>query len=1357
MVARSILADEVADADEVAAYVPRTLRAYTNARITTQLPRVVRGEIGRLMSSERPARTVCVVQVKPRDGVTAAAAVAESAIRSAAPAASAFVLSGKLDGTRMPEIGKIVGQGRLARMAQEAGYTVKWRMVGRGWIVAAVSVAVVLGVAAAALGPLAKADAQTSLTSLPFLGAAAACALIAAAMAFVNKFFAPGRRAEALQAVAADLAKAQEQKPEVFRGFAAAVGRALGETTRHRVVIVNHFERLDALTKAAVVHHLTDEDPREDPWLDYWIVAESAATGDLGKTVARASGTRRSSIDRVFSQDPLTPSERADLAERLGRPDRAVYSTVGAICSDAAPVERSLADRIERQRQSTGKHRAFDAIDLLALLAMSSAVPSGGPVLHRGELVQWMTSNDTATAALLRSALPAYDGDGDTLATLLGAVLTDYAPYLDVQGSDRFSVPRETAEAFVALAARLPLPEAGVCHALWSVWSAGTPAFRTLDGYWVNKVAEHLRVSMFRTGPDEPEPVRRAMRAIRASLVVTALRSCTECSLTNHLDELTARFASALGPELRELPTATASEIVWAAAALRADRTPLDVYLRAEAALSRYSHRPDDDRAAGDSVPIAFQEADKLSLEATPLRAEVDGLRSVESLSGASQVVQSYHWARAASLMNAVFSFEPDSMLATKVLEWFQLSQTVTGGLVAEIMDSELEDLVGETSAQRVLGSVTRATALWDVGLLVYRMTHSTAASEMAAKAREMLPELSVDDVRRELAKNPSLRELLEEAGDIDVAAEILKSLEESPIGPLVDRFVEGADAAVCVDVELGEADVAASLARSCELTTIAAAALACTKAAAAADRREVLCALADAALRVDGQRTGQRTADPTYEMLIRQVDRQFGVLGVALHVLGADGLAWELRLRQLQFRTITGVHSVGMSQGDRIHEVLELSSEAGGLTAVRAAAWAASLADDSKENAAQIYLNMTVIALRLGLGEALTTTLCVMAIALGTAYDQENRPLLEYLTEPGRSGEPRLRSIFEATASSELAQVVLAFCNATLNDAGLHSKVTKLAMRVIDSRPDDSDVEAARRIVQIQDLERQLDTGEVGPGSAYAQWRDDLDEHPFVLYLILRKMTGVDDVIVPHALGMLERIAAKDFRSAHVFATLQLHRLYTAAGDQDGVERTLRILEEEWRSIPQRRLSISANVRVLLILSNAPGPNAHAYQTQLAFWLEERLIKEDLGTIARMMARGDFFGTFAYYCRVLEHFGLSATNAAKGENASPAPDDDAALAMWLAEGGPQIAVLVRDPLQHELKVNSEFLQIGHALFDGPASADSELDMARETINELARHALPLLLRRALDLELPPRLQRVLGQHLRSVQPGSGR
>jgi hypothetical protein len=1277
--------------------------------------------------------------------VSAAAAMAVSVVDEQLPKVKQVVLRGLSDpGTRLPEIEKLLPAQGFARIAREQGLSARGRMVGRSWTIAAILLAVLLGIAGALLKPLAqpKETSLASVTSLSVWLAAGVCALIGLLMPTINAVVKPGRRTTELQALAADLDNLQESKPQEFQGFAEKLAASLGERHRDRVVVVDHFERLDPVTKATIRQYLVHVPKAETSCIDYWFIAESAASGELSKELSeeRHLDTRI----RVLSQEPLTAQERAALARRIGHPERAANTAVGEICQTSASYTKTLRSIIETRRAHGDGPRRYDSVDLFALLSTTSAIPSGGTTLHRDQVLGWLTGREPATAALVRCALRGFEGDADEVANVLDKVLAEYSAFVETDSETSFTIPREVAAAFASLANVVALPDPSVCHALWAVWTTTLTRYRAFDAYWIGRVAEHLKPAAFRVDPEETPDVHERVRTVKGQLLLNCLAGCLAAGLIGHLDDLATRVGRAathLPADRLDAP----SEAIWAAALLRQDKGSMDPYLRAEAALTEVlqggSPSAENSALPAELSPSESEAVLDVYLQTLALTAGAEELRVPGSLSRASALVGQLHLSLVADFIGAVFPSDPDAKIAEEFVGWYQLTSGVTRMLLRDIRDSPAAEAT--TPARALLLSVIRASVIWEAAVRFARPAGRSPVSNHFLS-------LSEDELGAHLAGSAITRETIAALGGVTKVGQLLRERAELLTNAdLPALLLSASENIIGGHGAPPHPSVTARLMRYEELLSVAAGALVCSK-RARPDEHEALLNVAEKALAALAV-TSSTTGDREYALALL-VDRYFDVLGMAWHVLGADGQAWRTRLKQVRFRAFTGVRSnPSQSRAERSSDAMELSRNSSGLVAAMSAAVAADLTEeDSEDLAARIYLNMALASTKLGLGEKLSTNLCVATMGLATAYAIDLSAVIQYLLDPGLDGKQRLTRVFETSSPAMLSSVILSFGNATLKDDAQHAQAMRLAREVVDERPQDEWAEEARLTIEVQETQRRLRAKELTPRSVYNSWNERLGTYPFVLYLILHSLTQVDDEIASRATEVLSAVPARDVDSSHVYAALELCRLGGADDRPDLVSVGERVLADGWPSL-KRELPIRKNIEVLEILSRSNSADSRRYSQELTHWVAKLVVEEDLGRLATMLARGDFFSTFEYYCRVLFHFGLSATSKsldAVKSSERPAKTAADALAAWLAEGEPTLDVLVRDPSTGLLKVDIVFLLIGQALFDGEAAGNAELDLSRERINAMAQAALPVLLERALELNLPDPLRDVMRRQL---------
>ncbi|MFI5841407.1 hypothetical protein ACIA8K_17055 [Catenuloplanes sp. NPDC051500] len=437
----------------------------------------------------------CLTITAPRgDGLSRAAAqVAETvAGHPTRPRFRLVTVAGRPSDGGVPQIFGLLSRRAVARAARYAGVPgTRWttRLVRPGTTVLVLLAAVGMTALISLLAPPGGAEQP--------LATAIILAVLGVTAQVLVGLIRPGGRIPLQQRVTTWL---EGRAGDDYKRFIGALAVELADIVVPRCLVVDDFGLLDRVTRDLLIRYLRDGHSGDNR-PELWVVFDPADS-EFDKSVASMERDARLNrqarpygVRRIVAYEllPLTPEERASLADLAGRPERAGYRTVKAILSES---DDTLVEYFREQLpagQETADPGRYAAFQLLYLLSLASARGSSVELPEQQLLRKLAESRQRSH--VLRVMLGGRTPSRTELSRRLDLMRRDYARVITEvrRGPDLLlSVSGETGRTLERQSGAFGLPEAELGHLFWALYRDDNHATTIDDAFWLGRMVDHL-------------------------------------------------------------------------------------------------------------------------------------------------------------------------------------------------------------------------------------------------------------------------------------------------------------------------------------------------------------------------------------------------------------------------------------------------------------------------------------------------------------------------------------------------------------------------------------------------------------------------------------------------------------------------------------------------------------------------------------------------------------------------------------------------------------------------------------------------------------------------------------------------
>jgi hypothetical protein len=421
-------------------FFPRTLSCGTtkNQRQTVDLEERFSSTVAQIYANSEPRKIVDVIVVRSGDGMTWSAEKCLATAKEKAPYLRRISMA-RNPKDKTLAICALIRMGKLIGLAREHGLVTKRKSYTLLILIAllAITVAVNLIAQGASAGPI----FETLRKNLVFNAFAILLGLVVAEP--ISQLLKRLRDRDEIKSLIAETEASKGRESETYERFLRDTSEYLGRTLDKQLLIVDDFDTIDFLSRDILVHYLNSEH-FEKSESEYWLVFEKMESQQLfsRSQSVKSAMRRRIEISELY-QEPLTQSERTELAAFIGHPERANRLSVKGICWMA---DETMRDQLVRDlpmiRQDDDKR---SCLKLLVFLSAYFVVEP--KFLGRAQLAEILRPSN-ARYAYARDALGDTVYSQHVIRRSMDLIVTIFPTYLyfDRNNSEFFCICAEAAE-----------------------------------------------------------------------------------------------------------------------------------------------------------------------------------------------------------------------------------------------------------------------------------------------------------------------------------------------------------------------------------------------------------------------------------------------------------------------------------------------------------------------------------------------------------------------------------------------------------------------------------------------------------------------------------------------------------------------------------------------------------------------------------------------------------------------------------------------------------------------------------------------------------------------------------------------
>jgi hypothetical protein len=1297
------------------------------------------------------------IAVEGGDGMTWSAHSVDRGLDDALPDVPRIRLQGQ-PGVYGPELAHVISMRKIAMAAQRHGLIKSVRLIGWRLTTLAIVGALAVGIAGALLSAVATASRTSSSITLRLVIFSAITVTLAMIGKYVSQLIYPNFRENTLAKVIDDL-NALEKGPvtDQYREFIEEMSALLGRAAEFRCVIVDDFGVLDRTTRMVLDSYLRRQ--ADDQRSELWVIFYSAADKSLEVEIDRPMRNKPYGYRRIklFQQEPLTESQRRQLAEAYGVPQRTTFRTVRAIAQDPSGLVYldDLFGQAHRERRSpaNGK-RAADAFDLFYLLAVDAS-HGGNPWLYERDILANFSREKGLRSRLLYALLPGRTLSRAVLSVELKNMRIKFFPLAgEVAGESGQRRLRATAEAAEILEgtettegkwANFDLADPRLVHLFWVLYWSDAELTGLPDAFFVQEIVAHLLRSAIPAELDAETLGRNfPLSALAKELFEVAmqcLEACLRYCLLDDVPELLNRAKDLVEDASKEESRRRRRRLrrlAWQAYGLLGDESVLSVAL--DLAPVAPAAAPPDEQ------PVLLELFLDSMPDATPERRQ--SIRGELARTDGGRSVTSYAQARAGWLTASIQPFfcPGTTALSAAATKTHEVLPGMLGAAIDALYERRAQQGAQLRPHRRNAATVQdewRTTDILDISLGVWALAagtcrdwrvpdvdsgpdRHTALVETLSSCYVLADDLAIQ--RRMAEPDAASLDLVADCLAEDLLAVVFAAGlvllvhwpefngRRAPGWSDVARIVIESGHSLGIRVPIGLEDEGASVAKS----------------------------------------------------VIIDAERCMGVLAVLWRSVGFRQQASFMTIRRAQFVTLAV--SRNPATAEQVIQLLSAEFDTEGHIGLLALFAAAEGALFSNQLSSQILLRCSATARDRNFGEQFVTEICYLTLHEAQMYQVGLGGSLEFLVghRSGGRGTPdtRLDAVLAEVADGDFESDVLILINSMYAMAG-HAIVESVRAALDRRKEKVEDAEAATKVeahLRVFDLQRRQRAGEkIDIAAELDAWTEMRDQacYTTILDLLMEKAEKQQlDRIVSEALQILPVTDKYLNYTGYVFLAFRLLvRLMTGSRptSSDDKQTAISALQNGVRTWEQA-LPADDNIRIYRLLTLCDPGNSTEYTRHQIQWEQIALELDETERLPRLVDQGRFFLLIWHYFTFFAYYGLQSEPPVDVSGLTE-PELSQELARWRKNRND-----IPDPIRPGSgvgtnssagNVSGAFLTRGYALFFPPAAdakqrqaLDAELEEGRHQFDQKAEGAIEAFYRIMRSLpQLPQAVEHILARH----------
>ncbi len=1283
------------------------------------------------------------IAVDGGDGMSWSAHAVDRAIEDAAPHVHRLCMKGEPGAHLFPELAEVIPMRRIAGLAQRHGLVTSVRLLGTRLYAVTVAAAIAVGVAVAWLTNVAS-HAGSSGSVTRFVGISAGVVALTLCGKVLGQALVPDVRSRAMVKVAGDVAEQAKAPTDAYRAFIDDLAALLTRSAGFRCLIVDDLTALDKTTRLVLDSYLRHQarESRPELWVIFYYAAidktlELAVNGPARKD-RKPVGYRYTKLYRL---ENLSLSQRRELAEDYGSPDRAAFRTIRAIAHDDSGLT-SLTELFDREhkarRAPAAGPRLGDQLDFFYIFALNAAC-GGNPWLYEANIRSNFSRQRGYRAQVLHLLMQGRNMSATMISDYLAAMSSDsfftLAGEHDGQARLRkFRAAPEAGEILERSWHDLDLANPRLVHLFWTLYWSDTELHGLPDVSFLQRISAHLLRSATPAELEEQAATEKIdVPAFTNELFNIALQTLAACLKTCLLVDVPDLLSRALrlteddDENVRRRRRARLRPLAWRAYEFLADERVFSVVLDLEPS----GHRaPVSARALVGLEDLFLQSMPGATREVRELmRNELSGV-------GAARSAAVYAETRAAWLAASLAPFVgPGTAFLTASAED---ARDRLAGILAEAV-SRLEEVAEAMKRREVVADEEwRTTDTLNVVLGLWSLTLASddhrAASYLGWEDAPDLVAALVDMLVKACVLGIDLAELRRSAElDLTTVDLVLDCLAEELL-----TVVLAAGVTLLVRWQKSDWTWSAEHSQVADVVTESAKALGIR--------------VPPDLLAADGQ---------VDKAMISDTERRMTLLTVLWRRFGLEQQASFMAVRQAQFMTLVYPQDVALA-GSALRLLGSEFKQADhiGLLAHVAAAECAAVSD---QLAAQLLARCGHVSRKGGFGERLTAELCYTAVETGHTFGIDLTEQVDFLLGRwvGGGDDLRLDTLLAGITETHLPSTVLEFLNTVYDDD--NSARVDAVYEALDRRaasiaaPDIA--KALKSQFRTFEIQRHTRAGNpVDVDIELDEWENmrDLPIYAFLLWLLLPLAPQASrDRITQEAMDVLGdaqtyiQSTGYVYLAQRLFAELKPSRNGALSEYMTVALNALRVGFYSW----ERSLRADRNLQILLLLRRYDdAERRNDYEQRIDQWKAVVLELDETERLPQLIDQGRFFVLIWHYFQFFAYYGLQSDPPM-----SPAGlyDDELkqALQEWRANQRS-----TPDPMtgnEGSARLSGAFLSHGYALFFSPApgkarqsAVEKELEKGRRQFDEKARGAIEVVYQMLRELpEIPPSIEQILGRH----------
>lgn len=461
------------------------------------------------------------IQVLEGDGSSWSSQMVNDKVKNHLSHFNRFCLADQINFGKLPLIADFIGRKFFLKAAVDNKLTTSFIGLKNWFTPMIILVAVIIGIGLKALEIILKYKTE-ALKNQPaeilfdpmFIGITTSLIFLGLVSKQISIYLSTKTESKSIDNFKEQLENEQVRKTN-FDKFINKLARKLVTKEFPRFVIIDNFGRLDEITRTVILKYFQNY-ARHRVGSEYWVVFETEGYERLSSRLDAGSCTYAIGRSEQFRQRLLNTDEKQKLITSLGLADNPEdFISVKDLCKGNEQTRQSLNELFQNYRSLNPKQgNRYGSIDFLYLISLT-AYPGKTPLDERF-LIDKLSVKSGLDSFLLDKLLVGTRRQKIEFKKMLASIRKDFDYRIILEDKDdpyRLTLTSEIARFLETNANSLDLPPAGLGHLFWSLFWYNKFRNAPVQAFFIRKLAYHIsKIDLM--GLEKDDQLRKIVRDI---------------------------------------------------------------------------------------------------------------------------------------------------------------------------------------------------------------------------------------------------------------------------------------------------------------------------------------------------------------------------------------------------------------------------------------------------------------------------------------------------------------------------------------------------------------------------------------------------------------------------------------------------------------------------------------------------------------------------------------------------------------------------------------------------------------------------------------------------------------------------